>query len=171
MVAIYCKAHLILRETSNDFASAACLFFVGTFTINWELVEKPLVKAVCSQWLHWLHQARVWFEEVVNPSWSWPFSGQKHTKGRAQSDFCWIWLPLNPDDPSKAAAMIWNYPKWRPCFSRKTKIFNSFSPIPTSVAVAQTSLPVCLLPAKVWTAQVEVLGSDSLLLPAWNTSS
>lgn len=124
-----------------------CLFLVGTFTTDWGLVQKPLVGAACSQRLHWLHQARLWFLEAVNPSWSWPFSGQTHTRGRAQSDFCRIWSPLSPDDPSKAAVMIWNDPKWRPCLPRKSKIFSSsFSPMPASAAAQASLLCVCCLP-------------------------
>lgn len=135
-----------------------CLFLVGTFTTDWGLVQKPLVGAACSQCLHWLHQARLWFLEAVNPSWSWPFSGQTHTRGRAQSDFCRIWS-LSPDDPSKAAVMIWNDPKWRPCLPRKSKIFSSsFSPMPASAAAQASLLCVCCLPRALTEAHTAPLG-------------
>lgn len=136
-------------ETLSDFASTACLFFVGIFTINRGLVTKPLVTAVRSQQLDCLYPARVWFQEAINSSHSWPLSGQTHTKGRAQS---WFLLDL-------ISSEFW-WPFNGCCDELKCPEMETFSPRPNQNVYQQlfshlwncsccpSLSPCCLLPTE-----------------------
>lgn len=131
-------------ETSNDFASTACLFFVGIFTINRGLVTKPF-------WWQLLAPSNLIvsirqgcdYKRLLIPLVADPYQA-KHMQREMQSlDFCWIWFPLNSDDPSKAAVMNWNVLKWKPFLPSQTKMFTgNFSPISRTVLVVPVSLPV-----------------------------